>query len=250
MRVCAKRPMLGFGTTLSARIALAANWPAKPQTKQHIAGMYAANPGRGSRAMAKPADENWKGIPHCRIRADVTSSNAWRILGYPGKSLYTDLRAKLRNGSNGNVSATLGDLKHVGWTSSATLARALYELQSVGFITKTRSGGVERGSKVCSLYAFTDLDINPNPKLGVEKSRATFAYRDFKTVAEARAAMSSGIAKLRDEAIQRKGKTKLKKKIDASFNEAVKAIDASDNEAVGYFPASDNEAVKEYANAA
>ena len=250
MRACAKRPMLGFGITSSARIASAANWPAKPQTRQHTAGMFAANPGRGSQAMAKPPDENWKGIPHCRIRADVTSSNAWRVLNFSAKALYTDLRAKLRNGSNGNVSAALGDLKHVGWTSSATLAKALYDLQAVGFVTKTRSGGVERGSKVCSLYAFTDMDINPNPKLGIEKSRATFAYRDFKTMAEARASMSSGMAKLRDEAMQRKGKTKLKKKNDASEIEAVKAIDASEIEAVGYFSASKTEAVKEYSNAA
>ncbi len=250
MRVCAKRPMLGFGITSSARIASVANWPAKPPMKRRTAGMYAANLGHGSRAMAKPPDENWKGIPHCRIRSDVTSSIAWRILGYSAKALYADLRAKLRNGSNGNVSAALGDLKHVGWTSSATLAKALYELQAVGFITKTRSGGVERGSKVCSLYAFTDLDVNQNPKLGIEKCRATFAYRDFKSLAEARASMSSGMANLRAEAMQRKGKTKLKKKNDASEIEAVKAIDASEIEAVGYFSASKTEAVKEYANAA
>lgn len=163
--------------------------------------------------MAKPADENWKGIPHCRVRADVTSSNAWRVLSYSGKALYTDLRAKLRIGSNGNVNATLSEMKHVGWVSAATLSKALYELQSVGLIVKTRGGGVERGSKVCSLYAFTDLDINPNPRLGIEKRRASFEYRDFKTIAEARLALVTGVTKLRDAGIARKEKAKASKKL-------------------------------------
>jgi hypothetical protein len=42
-----------------------------------------------------------------------------------------------------------------------------------------------------------------------------------------------------------KEKAKLKKKIDASEIEAVKAISASEIEAVGYFPASKTEAMNE-----
>lgn len=200
--------------------------------------------------MAKPADDNWKGIPHCRVRADVTSSNAWRVLNYSSKALYIDLRAKLRNGSNGNVSAAMADMRHSGWSSSATLAKALYELMAVGLLIRTRSGGVERGSKVCSLYAFTDLDINHNPKLGIDKRRSSFEYREFKTIAEARFTLESGVAKLRSEALNRKGKTKAKKKKDASEIEAVKPSIASEIEAVAYFPASISEAMKAYANAA
>mgnify|MGYP006878025509 CR=1 FL=1 len=197
-----------------------------------------------------PPDENWKGIPHCRVRADVTSSNAWRVLNYSSKALYIDLRAKLRNGSNGNVSAAMTDLRHTGWASSATLAKALYELLAVGLITKTRSGGVERGSKVCSLFAFNDLDTNQNPKLGIEKRRASFEYREFKTIAEARFALDSGVAKLRSEALERKGNTKAKKKKHASEIEAVKPFNASETEAVTYFSASKTEAMNRRLNAA
>jgi hypothetical protein len=200
--------------------------------------------------MTKPFADIWRGIPHCRIRADVTSSNAWRVLGHSSKALYLDLRARLRMGTNGNVSAALGDLRHVGWASSATLAQALYELLAVDLLIRTRSGGVERGSKVCSLYAFTDLDVIANPKFGIERSRATFAYLNLKTIAEAEFALESGVAKLRQEALERKGKSTPQKKNSASDSEAVKPFCASDSEAVGHFSASNSEAVKRGRNAA
>lgn len=200
--------------------------------------------------MAKPADENWKGIPHFRVRADVTSSNAWRVLSYSGKALYADLRAKLRMGSNGNVNATLSEMKHVGWVSAATLSKALYELQAVGLIVKTRGGGVERGSKVCSLYGFTDLDINQIPKLNIEKRRPSYEYRNFKSTAEARSALQTGVAKLRDEGIARKGKVRAQKKIDASIIEQVKPVIDSEIEQERCFTYSKTEQDKRYANAA
>lgn len=156
----------------------------------------------------RPAPDNWKGIPHCRIRADVTSSRAWRVIGPSSKALYVDLRAKLRTGNNGNISAPLSELKHVGWKSSATLAKALYELLAVGLIVRTRGGGVERGSKVCSLYAFTDMEVFENPKIGVEKQKPKFEYNKFATVAEARDALDSGVAKQRAYALNRKAQKK------------------------------------------
>lgn len=199
--------------------------------------------------MSRPIADNWKGIPHCRIRADLTSSNAYRVLGPYSVKLYLDLRSKLRNGSNGNVSATLKDMRHYGWKSSATLASALYELLAMGILIKTRSGGVERGSKVCSLYAFTDLDVNPNPKIGIEKARPSFAYREFKTIAEAIEARDAGVKKLREEALERKGRTKAKKKFNASISEAVKAVIASDFEQERNSAASNSEQVKRGINA-
>jgi hypothetical protein len=243
--------MLRFGITLNAPTVLAVSLPAKTKMKQRIAGMYAVTHGHGRSVMSKQAsDEIGKGVPHCRIRADVTSSNAWRVLNYSSKALYLDLRAKLRIGTNGNVSAAMSDLKHKGWSSSATLAKALYELLAVGLIVKTRSGGVERGSNVCSLYAFTDLHINPNPKLSIEKRLPLFEYRNFKTVSEACLTLESGVAKLRAEALDRKGNTKATKKKHASEIEAVKPSIASETEAVERLSASKTEAVKKVRNAA
>lgn len=91
--------------------------------------------------------------------------------------------------------------------SSSTLAKALQELLALGFIVRTRDGGVERGSKVCSLYGFTDLPIAQMEKLGVEKRKAGFDYRDLMTIAEAEHARETGMAELHLDAKARKGRT-------------------------------------------
>lgn len=192
--------------------------------------------------MTRPiVDTTWKGVPHFRIRADVTDSPAWRVLSYPAKALYVDLRAKLRSNNNGNVNATLEEMRHRGWKSSATLSTALYQLIALGFIVKTRGGGVERGSRVCSLYAFTDLEVNAFPKAAIERRKATFEYRQYPTLTEAKQALRAGIEALRAEAVARKRgtaekraeKTRAPRKNDASDSEQVKPSDASDSEQVG-----------------
>lgn len=194
-------------------------------------------------------EQSWKGIQHCRIRSDVTYSIAWRILSVSAKALYLDLRAKLRMNNNGNVSAVMKDMKHVGWVSSATLSKSLYELLALGFIVKTRGGGVERGSKQCTLYAFTDIDVDPIPKLGIEKRRPSFDYRNFRTISEAQFALENGMGKLRAESLLRKGRV-TQKKNDASKFEQVKPSIASDSEQVGVFAYSNFEQVERVANVA
>lgn len=184
-------------------------------------------------------DTTWKGVPHFRIRADVADSPAWRVLSFPAKALYTDLRAKLRSNNNGNVNATLSELKHRGWTAKATLAGALYQLLAIGFIVKTRGGGVASGSKVCSLYAFTDLEVNPFPKAGIEGRKATFDYRQYQTVAEAKAALKAGVALLRANSVSRQTALKGKKTTVQNMNR-----DGSDTEPVPHSNGSDNEPVE------
>lgn len=182
--------------------------------------------------MAKPlVDSTWKGVPHFRIRADVADSPAWRVLSFPAKALYVDLRAKLRSNNNGNISAALSEMKHRGWNSSATLAGALYQLLALGFILKTRGGGVERGSKVCSLYGFSDLEVNAFAREAIERRKATFEYRQYQTIAEAKNALRAGVAALREGALARKREC-ARGKNGASDSEAVKAPSASDSEAV------------------
>lgn len=129
----------------------------------------------------------WSGVPHSRIRHDATDSPAWRVLGFPAKALYTDLRAKLRSTNNGNINATLSEMKHRGWTASATLSRALRQLEHMGFIAKTRQGGIAAMSRVCSLYRFTDMEVFEHPKQGIEPMQATFDWRRFESVKEATA---------------------------------------------------------------
>lgn len=89
---------------------------------------------------------------HVRIYCTLLDSLAWRVMGWSSRALFLDMRSSVNGSNNGNLSATLASLKHRGWKSAATLANALFELQALGFIAKTRGGGVEHGSKVCSLY--------------------------------------------------------------------------------------------------
>ncbi|MFC7462702.1 hypothetical protein [Hydrogenophaga defluvii] len=156
---------------------------------------------------------------HARIYWSIIDSMAWRGLGYASQSLYVVLRRKLQSTNNGNISAALGDLKHYGWRSSATLTRALRELQAVGLIAVTRQGGIAYGQKVCNLYRFTDEPAFEYPKLGLKACNATNEWQAFQTVVEVRQAIQNSL-----------GLQKMKPA--DSENEASTRFCASDSEAV------------------
>ncbi len=185
----------------------------------------------------------WNGVQHCRVRADVTSSNAWRVLGNSAKALYLDLRSKLKSDNNGNINAALSEMKHMGWSAPGTLSNALYQLQAVGLIVRTRSGGVERGSKVCSLYAFTDLSVNRFERQGIDARRPTFDYRNFRSIAEAQSALTEGVERLRTESKDRKS-GRSRKKIDATKFEQVKPSIATKIEQERHFTCSKSAQVR------
>lgn len=164
-------------------------------------------------AKRPPPDPNGR---YVRVYHSLLNSPAYRVLGFAAKALFYDLREKMNGSNNGNIEATMTTLKHKGWSSSGTLATALYELRALGFIVQTRGGGVEFGSKVCALYRFTDLATFDIPKLGLSKTPATHDYLQFRSVAEAEAARKAGVEALRKQAIERKqrsnaGKTTLQK---------------------------------------
>ncbi len=132
---------------------------------------------------------------HIRLYWDLLDSLAWRALSWVEKGLYIAMRRKLRQTNNGNIEATLATLKHYGITSPATLSKGLKSLQAVGLIAKTRQGGIAYGSKVCSLYRFTDEQTFEHPKLGVKACKATNDWQKFKTLGEARAAIKAAQAR-------------------------------------------------------
>ncbi len=178
---------------------------------------------------------------HVRIYCTLLDSLAWRVMGWSSRALFIDMRSSVNQSNNGNLSATLASLKHRGWKSAATLANALFELQALGFIAKTRGGGVEHGSKVCSLYRFTDLDMFDFPKQGLVHQKATHDYLQFATLADVEQAIQSAavkrqenaarIAAKRAEAKARKKSTVQKLKRSSSETESVKAFDSSVSEA-------------------
>lgn len=131
---------------------------------------------------------------HTRLYWELTDSMAWRALSWAEKGLYLAMRRKLLSTNNGNIEATLTTLRHAGVTSPTSLAKGLRALQAVGLIAKTRQGGIAFGTKVCSLYRFTDEQVFEHPKLGVKACKASNEWHQFKTLAEARAALKAAHA--------------------------------------------------------
>lgn len=124
---------------------------------------------------------------HMRIYWSIVDSPAWRVLSHADVRVYLALRRKLRSTNNGDINATLAEMKHSGISSSSTLSTALHRLEVLGFIAKTRQGGIAFGGKHCSLYRFTDQPTYEMPKLGLSAVRATSDWQRFTTMAAARA---------------------------------------------------------------
>lgn len=156
--------------------------------------------------MKKIADPNGR---HIRVYVSLLNTPAWRVLGFSARALFMDLRATVTATNNGNICAALSEMKHRGWTASATLAKALYELRAMGFIAVTIEGGLRQGTRVPSLYRFTDLDVFEQPKVGVQAIKATHEYRRFESVRDAEQALVEGLEKLQ-EAGKKKQQTKKK----------------------------------------
>jgi len=124
---------------------------------------------------------------HIRLYWEMHDSLAWRALSHADVRVYLALRRKLGSTNNGDINATLAELRHAGISSSSTLAMALRRLEALGFIAKTRQGGIAFGGKLCSLYRFTDAETFDIPKVGVKAGKATNEWKQFKSLAEARA---------------------------------------------------------------
>lgn len=166
---------------------------------------------------------------HARIYHELIDSNAWRAMGYPSQALYVVLRRKLLGTNNGNINAVLSELKHHGWRSSATLAKALRELTTMGFIAITRQGGIAYGRQVCSLYRFTDVEVFDFPKLGIQRGAPTNEWKRFQTLAEAHAALKIAHASTQRTKVKNKSGLQKMKRTD-SENEALSRFNASDSE--------------------
>lgn len=131
-----------------------------------------------------------KGLPipaHIRVDMTLLNSPAFIAVDSCAKALFIDLRSKVNSFNNGNISAALSELKHRNWRSAVTLAKAIRQLEAVGLIAKTRKTvGVERGSKMCNLFRFTDLDVFEIPKFGIAAQKATHDYKKITELKVAR----------------------------------------------------------------
>ncbi len=182
--------------------------------------------------MAKPSLKD-PGGRHIRVYVSLLNSPAYRVLGFAAKSLFFDMRSTLTGTNNGDISAAMSDLKHRGWTAPTTLSKALYELRSAGFIAVTRMGGLKMGTRVCTLYRFTDLEVYEQPKIGVLAVKATHDYLAFNSVREAELAISDGVLALQAEGAKKQAPTK-KPPVQNLYRSA------TENVAIGAFIATEN----------
>lgn len=131
---------------------------------------------------------------HARLYEQIAHSAAWVALSFSARALYMQLRVRLKATNNGNIEATMSALRHAGFASSSTLAKALRELETVGLIAKTRQGGVAAGGKLCSLYRFTDKPCHELPKQALPACKASHDWRAWTSVAAAMAAIRAAHA--------------------------------------------------------
>ena len=154
---------------------------------------------RNSRLLTKTYEEKFVGV-----NMSLLNSPAWIALDRAAQALFFDLRVKVNGYNNGNINAILSELVHRGWTSSATLAKCLRQLESLGFIAKTRATvGVEKGSKVCNLYRFTDLAVLRQQKQHIQASTATHDYRAYVALRDAKHAVSAASPTQKKRSLQK-----------------------------------------------
>lgn len=113
------------------------------------------------------------------IPDDVLSSHAFKSLPAVYRALYLDLRRQAAPWHNGKIAASDSTLEVFGWSHS-TIHKGLALLIEHGLLERTRRGGLGDRGKKCSLYAFTDMEIQDDEKRGIRGRPPTYAYRNYK----------------------------------------------------------------------
>ena len=126
---------------------------------------------------------------HARLYYSIANSPAWCALSPSAKALWCDMRVQVGATNNGAATTALAILKHKGWSSRHTIARARNELICLGFIELTVQGGICNGGKTPNLYRFTDLPMYELPKHRLARCNAVHLYRKFGGLSEAKGAL-------------------------------------------------------------
>lgn len=134
---------------------------------------------------------------HIRLYWTMIDSPAWRALTHVDVRVYIAMRRRLGRTNNGDVDATLATMRQSGIKSGATLAKSLRSLETLGFIAKTRQGGIANGGKLCSLYRFTDEASFDLPKASHKATAPTNEWQSFTSIAHAQAVLREAHASAR-----------------------------------------------------
>lgn len=126
---------------------------------------------------------------HTRLYWNLIDSPAWRALAHADVRVYIAMRRRLGKTNNGDIECTLATMRQHGIKSGSTLAKSLRALETLGFIAKTRQGGIAHGGKLCSLFRFTDEPTFDIPKADHKATTATNDWQLFTSIAHAQAVL-------------------------------------------------------------
>ena len=142
---------------------------------------------------------------HVRLHWDMLDSSAWNCLTAGDQRAYVALVRALRKTNNGDLSLPLSRARHYQINSPTTLAKSLRALVAVGLLCVTRKGGSKRdGTRECTLYALTDIDVYELPAKHINARKATNDWRQVKSLDHGRALIVAAEANAKDEAVKKK----------------------------------------------
>ncbi|MES2992153.1 MAG: hypothetical protein V4844_12090 [Pseudomonadota bacterium] len=151
---------------------------------------------------------------HVRLYVrDFLRSPSWLATSVHARVAYVQMRALLGQANNGDISFTIKQARDCrAFKSETTLAAALAELRVLGFIRVTRQGCVSKGSRLPTLYAFTDVEVYECTKEGGFKFGPwaplyKTGHRLFGSIQDAEVALEAGLLELKAEARRRNGTT-------------------------------------------
>lgn len=92
---------------------------------------------------------------HLQLPHTLLQCEDFRSLSGAALKVFLHLAAQFNGKNNGDLSATLGDVRTSGVRSSSTLTAAIAELQQKNLIVCTRAGRFMKPGGRCALYAMT-----------------------------------------------------------------------------------------------
>jgi len=122
----------------------------------------------GSRKLSKP-----RGRRHAGVDLAVMNHPDYVGLSFSAKALLLEGARQYNSHNNGAISFSWAIMKHRGFRSKATLAKATRELLDAGMIQLTREGRFLNPGGICALYALTwhAIDECPGKSLSVGPTR-------------------------------------------------------------------------------
>ncbi|WP_137009379.1 hypothetical protein [Aquitalea aquatilis] len=109
-------------------------------------------------------------LPKC-----VLESDEFATLSPFAVKLMMDMAAQHHMGRNGYLSASWTLMQKRGWRSKDTLAKALNELETEGWVVRTRQGG----RRICNLFGFSFFRIDdhvPGKPLDIKPTVGPLGY--------------------------------------------------------------------------